>query len=175
MERVFPFLEWFAVRFLLSPQWAPLPEFHFSSDAAVALRYGAICDTEWFVGEWSSFQQPLSIAYKELFPVGVAAHLWGHRWATKCVELCSDSMAVVSVFCSGTLRDPNKMVLLHHLSLIAACQSFAFTASHRAGRDNSTAGALSRFDFQHFNQLATHAEPGATPIPPLLLAQLPVV
>ena len=31
-----------------------------------------------FVGEWSSAQQPLFIAYKELFPVVVAAYLWGH-------------------------------------------------------------------------------------------------
>ena len=33
-----------------------------------------------FVGEWSSAQQPLLIAYKELFPVVVAAYLWGHVW-----------------------------------------------------------------------------------------------
>lgn len=39
------------------------------------------------------------------------------------------------------------MVLLRHLSLLAAHRSFAFTASHAAGRDNSIADALSRFDF----------------------------
>ena len=33
-----------------------------------------------FAGEWSSAQQPLFIAYKELFPVVVAAYLWGHVW-----------------------------------------------------------------------------------------------
>ena len=105
----------------------------------------------------------------------VAAQLWGHRWATKRVEFCSDNMAVVSVLRSGTSRDPNMMVLLRHLSLIAARQSFAFTASHRAGRDNSIADALSRFDFQRFHHLAPHAALAATPITPSLLVQLPVV
>ena len=98
------FHSWDGFSFLLSPQWAPLPEFHFSSDAAGALGYGAIFDNEWFVGEWSSSQKPLSIAYKELFPVVVAFHLWGHCWAAKRVEFRSDNMAVVSVLRSGTLK-----------------------------------------------------------------------
>ena len=98
-------------------------------------------------------------------------------WSLKqhCMEFCSDNMAVVSVLCSGTSKDPNMMVLLRSLSLSAACYSFAFTASHRAGRDNCTAGALSPFDFQRFCHLAPHAAPAATPISPSLLAQLPVI
>jgi len=53
--------------------------------------------------------------------------------------------------------------------------SASLTASHRAGRDNSIADALSRFDFQRFHQLEPHAAPGATPIPLSLLTQFPVV
>ena len=56
-------------------------------------------------------------------------------------------MAVVSILRSSTSKNPNMMVLLRHLSLLAAHRSFAFTASHAAGRDNSIADALSRFDF----------------------------
>ena len=158
--------------FLLSPTWASLPDFSVSSDAAGALGYGAISGHDWFVGKWSTAQQPLSIAYKELFPVVVAASLWGHRWATKRVEFCSDNMAVVSVLSSGTSKDPNMMVLLRYLSLVAARNSFAFTASYTPGRDNSINDASSRFDFQCFHHLAPHAAPMATPIPPPLLAQL---
>lgn len=83
-------------------------------------------------------------------------------------------MAVVSMLHSGTSKDPNMMVLLRHLSLIAARHSFAFTASHRAGIDNSVADALSHFDFQHFNRLAPQAVPQATPILPSLLV-LPMI
>ena len=105
----------------------------------------------------------------------VASHLWGHCWAAKRMEFCSDNMAVVSVLRSGTSKDPNMMVLLRYLSLSAARHSFAFTASHRAGRDNCIDDALSRFDFQRFHYLAPHAAPASTPIPPSLLAQLPVI
>ena len=84
-------------------------------------------------------------------------------------------MAVVSVLRSGTSKDPNMMVLLCSLSLSAAHHSFAFTALHRAGRDNCIADALSHFDFQCFHHLAPHAAPVATPIPPSLLAQLFVI
>ena len=84
-------------------------------------------------------------------------------------------MAVVSVLCSGTSKDPNMMVLLHYLSLCAACHSFAFIASDRAGRDNYIADALCRFDFQRFHHHTPHAAPVATPAPPSLLAQLPVI
>ena len=91
------FISWDGLSYLLSPTWASLPDFSVSSDAAGALGYGVISGHDWFVGKWSTAQQPLSIAYKELFPVVVAASLWGHRWATKRLEFCSDNMAVVSV------------------------------------------------------------------------------
>jgi len=143
-----------------------------SSDAAGALGYGAISGHEWFVGKWSIAQQPLSMAYKELFPEVVAATLWGHRWATKWVVFCSDNMAVVSVLHSGTSKGPNMMVLLCYLSLTAARNTFTCTTPYTPGQDNSIADALSRFDFQRFHHLTPHAAHMATPIPPSLLAQL---
>ena len=118
------------------------------------------------MGKWSIAQQPLSIAYKELFPIVVAAMLWGHRWATKRVEFYLDNMAVLSVLCSSTSKDPNMMVLLHYLSLVAAHNFFAFTASYTPGQDNSIADALSCFDFQRFHHLAPHAAHMAIPLPP---------
>ena len=169
------FHSWNGHSFLLYPQWAPVPDLQISSDAAGSIGYGAILGLEWFVGVWSAAQMPLSIAYKELFPVVLAASLWGHQWSAKRVEFCSDNTAVVAVLRSGTSRDSNMMVLLRHLSMLAARHSFAFTACHVAGSSNVVADALSRFDFQRFRQLVPHASPTAIPVPPSLLAQLPVV
>jgi len=140
-----------------------------SSGTAGALDYSAISGHEWF--EWSIAQQPLSIAYKKLFPEVVAAMLWGQRWATKWVVIWSDNMAVVSVLRSGTSKDPNVMLLLRCLALVAARNTFTFTTSYTPGWDNSIADALSRFDFQHFHHLTPHAAHISTPIPPSLLAQ----
>ena len=44
------FHSWDGFSFLLAPQWAPLPDFHISSDAAGAQGYGAIFYDQWFVG-----------------------------------------------------------------------------------------------------------------------------
>ena len=118
---------------------------------------------------------PLSIAYKELFLVVLAASLWGHQWSAKWVEFCSDNTAVVEVLRSDTPQDSNLMVLLRHLSLLAARHSFAFTARHVPGKSNAIADTISRFEFQRFRQLAPYVSPTAMPVPPLVLAQLPVV
>ena len=49
-------------------------------DASAMIGYRAFIDNERFNGRWSPLQLPLSIAYKELFPVILAAHVWGpHR------------------------------------------------------------------------------------------------
>ena len=45
-----------------------------------------------------------SIAYKELFPVVVASHLWGQQWCRQHVLFCSDNEAVVHILISRTLH-----------------------------------------------------------------------
>ena len=42
----------------------------------------------------------------------------------------------------------NMMVLLRHLSLLAARHSFVFTARQAVGKSNAIADAISRFEFQ---------------------------
>ena len=169
------FQVWDGLSLFLTPTWAPIPDFQVSSDAAGSLGYGAIFEGHWFSGSWSASQAPLSIAYKELFPVVVAAHLWGPSWASRRVEFLCDNEAVVSVLKSGTSRDPHLMALLRYLSLLAVRHSFSFTSSSVQGRNNSIADSLSRFQFQRFRHLAPRADQEATPIPPSLLADLQVV
>ena len=161
--------------FLLSPRWAPIPDLHVSSDAAASVGYGAIFGKDWFAGRWSPLQLPLSIAYKELFPIVLAASLWGHQWSAKRMEFRSDNTAMAEVLRSGTSCNSNLMVLLRHLSLLAARHSFAFTAHHIPGKSNAKADAISRFEFQWFCQLAPYVSPTATSAPPWVLDQLPVV
>ena len=51
-----------------------------STDASGSKGYGAFYSGEWFNGSWSAAQQPLSIAYKELFPIVIACYVWGNKW-----------------------------------------------------------------------------------------------
>ena len=126
----------------------------------------------WFAGSWAPSQQQQSIAYKELFLVVIAAHVWGHLWCKKHVLFRSDNDAVVHVLNSRTFKVPCLMRLLHSLLLAAALHSFSFSAQHVPGINNQTADALSRFCWQAFRQLVPEAQLHPTWIPPDLLADL---
>ena len=166
------FTSWNGKSFLLAPQWAPLPDFQISSDASGTMGYGAIFMSHWFTGSWSVSQLGFSIAYKELFPIAIAANLWGHYWSSRRVEFLSDNTSVVDVLKSGTAKDPNLMNLLRYLFLMAARHSFTFTATHVRGKLNPVADSLSRFQFQRFRQLAPHADQVATAVPQPLIKDL---
>ena len=168
------FQSWDGLSFFLMPAWAPLPDFQVSSDAAGSLGFGAIFNSQWFYGGWAVSQQPRSMAYKELFPIVVAAHLWGSQWSMQRVEFLCDNESVVAVLSSGTSRDADLMVLLRYLALLAVRHSFSFKASSVRGKANLVADSLSRFQLLHFRHLAPHAAETPTPIPPALLAALQV-
>ena len=156
------------------PAWAPLPDFQVSSDAAGSLGFGAIFNGHWFCGEWAVSQQSPSMAYKELFPIVVAAHLWGSQWSTRQVEFLCDNKPVMAVLSSGTSRDADLMVLLRYLALLAVRHSFSFKVSSVRGKANLVADSLSRFQLLRFRHLAPHTAETPTPIPPPLLAALQV-
>jgi len=126
----------------------------------------------WFAGSWAPSQQQQSIAYKELFPVVIAAHVWGHMWCKKHVLFCSDNDAVVHVLNSRTSKVPCLMQLLRSLLLAASRHSLSFSALHVLGINNQIADALSRFHWQDFRQLVPDAQLHPSWIPPELLADL---
>ena len=57
----------------LTQKLGPTPDSQVSSEAAGSLGYGAIFQCHWLSSSWSESPVPLSMAYKELFPVVVAA------------------------------------------------------------------------------------------------------
>ena len=91
------FGQWIAISFFLFPTLKPLPDFFISSDASGAIGYGAFMDNKWFNGRWCTLQLPLSIAYKELFPVVLAAHVWGPGWSCRRIMFHVDNKAVIHI------------------------------------------------------------------------------
>lgn len=167
------FLEsWNGVNFWLYPGLSQVPTVVVTSDAAGALGYGAYCNQEWFNGMWFEPQKPLSIAYKEFFPVVIAGHVWGHQWVKQHVLFRSDNEAVVAILNSRTSKIPTIMGLVRSLLFAAAKFSFTFSAVHVPGEHNEIADALSRFHWQVFFQLAPWALQSPTQIPVQLLEEL---
>ena len=123
-------------------------------------------------GSWALPQKSQSIVYKEVFPVAIAALVWGPHWCKRHVLFRSDNDAVVHMLNSRTLKILCLMRLLRHLLLSAARHSFSFSAQHVPGNNNQLADALSRFHWQDFCLLAPEAQPLPTTVPPQLLTDL---
>ena len=164
--------EWHGVSFWLFPGLLPEADVEVSSDAAGSLGYGAYLQGQWFAGSWAPSQQLQSIAYKELFPIVLAAHVWEHSWVRKHVLFRSDNDAVVHILNTRTSRVPCLMRLLRSLLFSAARHNFSFSSQHVSGVSNQLADALSRFNWQEFRRLAPEAQPLPTVVPPALLAEL---
>ena len=79
----------------------------------------------------------------------------------------------MAVLKSVSSRDQHLMGLLHHLSLLATCHSFMFTASSVCGKANPLADSLSCFQFQHFHHRSRQAHLTPHMIPEVLLVALP--
>lgn len=164
--------QWHGVQFWLFPGLSPAVDVEVTSDAAGAIGYGAFYGNEWFNGSWQEAQWGLSIAYKELFPIVLAADLWGSKWHKCHVLFRSDNEAVVAILNSRTSRVPCIMHLVRHLLMSAARHNFTFIAEHLPGVQNTIADALSRFHWQEFRQLAPLAHRFPVVVPPALLEDL---
>ena len=113
MERVFSYL--------------PVADLLVTSDAAGSMGYGALYRQQWFNQLRMQAQRTLSIAYKEMFPVVIVAHLWGDQWANRRFCFRSDYSAV-HILSARTCRNHHIMVLIR--SLLGVAANFTFEALH---------------------------------------------
>ena len=139
---------WHGMSFWLFPGMAASSDVEATSDAAGSLGFGAYFRSEWFSGAWAPCQVGCSIAYKELFPIVIAAFIWGPQWSRQHILFRSDNEAVVHILVTRTSRMVDLMFLLRKLLLAAARFNFTFTAQHVSGTHNTIADALSRCDNQ---------------------------
>jgi hypothetical protein len=77
--------DWNGTSFILLPGHMPVADLCVTSDAAGAIGNCALYHQQWFSHKWMLSQMPMSISYKEFFPVVIAAHLWGDQWANRRV------------------------------------------------------------------------------------------
>ena len=163
---------WHGIYFWLFPGMSASPDLEVTSDACSSLGFGAYFNGEWFSSAWVSSQASHSIAYKELFPIVIAAHIWGPHFARRHVLFCTDNEAVVYILNSRTSRIPLLMCMLRHLLASAAHFNFSFAYQHVPGVHNCIADALSRFHWQELRRLAPQAQLLPVSIPPHLLEEL---
>ncbi len=138
------------------------------TDAAPSIGFGGFYQGRWFASPWPAQLQglPQSSAFAELYPLVVAAFLWGNEWYSKCILVHCDNEAVVQCVNKGRSHSPALTPFLRRLKWIAACDQFVIVAKHVAGSENQIADSLSRFLFQKFRKLAPEADEFPNPVPP---------
>lgn len=111
-------------------------------DASDAIGFGAYLNGLWFYGRWHP-SLSAGIAFKELYPIVVAAHVWGPNWRGLKVQFLCDNRGVADAIAKRFCSDGALGGLLSSLFLAAVRHSFWVPASHVPGRSNAIADALS--------------------------------
>ena len=142
------------------------------TDASSTLGFGGIYKNKWFSDKWPKDLPDIkdytaSMAFLELYPIVVAAILWGKDWSGKKILFYCDNEATVHIIRKGRSKETCIMKLMRRLTMCAAHNNFAIFSEHVPGSKNNKADALSRFQMDKFRELMPEAEKHPTACPPL--------
>lgn len=135
------------------------------TDSAQSLGYGAVYGSQWFYGAFPPTWQKFSITFLELYPIVLAANVWGQRWQNHSILFYTDNEALVFILNKQTSKDTKIMKLLRPLVLACLHYNVLFQAKHVRGARNTLADALSRLEVQRFRKLSPNSNQVPTEIP----------
>lgn len=142
------------------------------TDASSTKGFGGYLAGRWFQDTWpselatNSLETKLSMALLELYPIVMAAVLWGSEWTKKRIIFHCDNMATVQILRKGRSKRSSIMLLMRRLTWCAAIHNFSFYSEHIPGAKNEISDALSRFQEERFRRLAPYAEKEPVPCIP---------
>ncbi len=141
---------------------------------ATPVAFGGYYDGKWFQGKFpNDFIPPdtlASMALYELYPIVMAAILWGDRWAKRRIVVKCDNAATVDIINKCRSKVPFIQKFVRRLIWCSAKGQFVIIAKHIAGTTNVIADALSRFRMLQFRRHAPHAD--QEPVACLPISQL---
>ncbi|XP_065126277.1 uncharacterized protein [Paramisgurnus dabryanus] len=163
--------QWNGISFFYESMISHPTDIQLYTDATPSIGFGGYYRGRWFASTWpnqlSDLPETLSSSVLfELYPIVVAAFLWGKEWTSTSIVIHCDSQAAVQCINKGRSHSLTLMPLLRRLIWTAACDQFLISATYIPGRNNTIADSLSRFAFQKFRQLAPEADLHPTPVPP---------
>ena len=127
-----------------------MADFELSSDTSGKKGFGVYSNGAWFYRAWLPAQQPLDMAYKELFPIVLACHIRGQSWSNQRIKSWCDNQSVVHILQSGTSNDKKSCIWFVRFSWLPLNLIF----EHLLGKTNQIADSFSRFNLQEFFHLA---------------------
>lgn len=141
------------------------------TDAAKSLGFGAIYGSFWLYGLFPSSWRDFNITFLELYPIVLAAHIWGHLWKNHSILFYTDNLALVSIINSKTSKESNIMCLVRALVLVCLENNIFFQARHISGCFNVLSDALSRQQVAKFKRLCPNSRERPVEIPPELMPE----
>jgi len=111
-----------------------------SGDVGCGFHHGNVVRTF----TWTDEQRQHSIAWKELYPLLLAAQEFGPQWANKIVRCGVDNTSVVYMINSGSAAQPDCAKLLRQIAHLEAKYKFSYVASWVPREFNIVADTASR-------------------------------
>ena len=162
---------WNGVSLFYDSKVTHAPDMNLYTDASSTVGYGGYFNNKWFAGKWDhkppAESDSCSMSYLELYPIVVAAILWGESWSKKRLLFHCDNIGTVAIINKGRSKSPRIMSLMRRLTWCAAVNNFMFSAVHVPGVNNTLADFLSRSRLQAFREAAPEADPVPCPCPPV--------
>ena len=153
--------QWNGVSFFLDENDTYAEDLEFYTDAT-PVGFGGYFQGKWFYGRFDKDLVPqsckASMALFELYPIVMAAVLWGEQWCRKRIVVHCDNSAVVEIINKRRSKVPFIMKFVRKLVWHQAQNNFVIKAKHIGTAFNSIADSLSRFQITKFRQLAPKAD-----------------
>lgn len=93
----------------------------------------------WFQIQWTEGWRCKHINVKEFLPILLALDFWGPHFRHSSLTFRCDNQAVVEVPNSGTTRDPDMLIILRAITLLALQLDIHICALHLPGKLNGVA------------------------------------
>ncbi|CAG2227747.1 unnamed protein product [Mytilus edulis] len=111
--------QWNGISFFIDDDIVNASDFDLYTDAASTVGFGGYFKNRWFQALWPvemklDTELSLSMAYMELYPIVIAAIIWGDEWSGKRILFYCDNMATVLIIKKGRSKSLEIMRLMRH-------------------------------------------------------------
>ena len=151
---LFQFLMYFNEISIYTMAFPPVSSIDVYTDAS-QFGYGAYCDKQCFSANFGTqhYLFHKEIVIKELYAVAVAVSTWAENWHGKCVRFFIDSIHAKAALMRKKDSCCWRMALVRYICICAVRYKFRFYVTWISSKGNCIADALSRAQFERFENL----------------------
>ena len=129
------------------------------------LGMGGVFDKMWFSCSWPDHFLEFDINFKEIFAIFAAICTWAKVLLNKQILVYCDNLNIVTVWKTGTCKNPHIMKAIRALFLCCASHNINLMTKHIEGKINTQADFLSRMQVGKFCKVQPLAEKDLCQVP----------